>query len=131
MMKQEETRSVSREVLIVDDDPFIVEILSASFSVANDITVKSFTSGLEAVTYLADHKPDIVIVDMCLQDMHGTEMIQAVKTRQVDGKPPVIVLSGSDESNHKREAYSAGASVYLLKPFNPTKLRDLVMEMTS
>ena len=130
-MNQNKTHTILNEILIIDDDRFIAEVISASFGVSTGFKVVSCTTGKEAFEYLDGHHPDIVILDLGLPDIDGIEMVRSVKASRLDATLPVIVLSGSDESHLKRDAFEAGAAAYLLKPFNPSKLRELVSELTA
>lgn len=130
-MYPEKIAARQKEILIVDDDRFIAEILSVSLESNAEFRVIAFSTAAAAGEYLKTRRPDIMIIDQGLPDMEGIEMIRAWKTDPGNGSIPVIVLSGSDDPRLKRDSFEAGASAYLLKPFNPIRLREIIREMTA
>jgi two-component system KDP operon response regulator KdpE len=105
-------------VLVVDDDPAIRRLLQVALE-SREYVVFESTTGEDAVSDTATHKPDVVILDLGLPDIDGVEVVRLLRQwTQV----PIIILSvrGSEES--KIKALVAGADDYVTKPFGMGEL---------
>lgn len=100
-------------LLIIDDDRAIRRFLSTVLE-AHDYSTYEATNGEEGILAVAQHRPDVVILDLGLPDMDGLEVIQRLREWT---KIPIIVLSVRDRESDKIAALDAGADDYLTKPF--------------
>ncbi|MFC8042279.1 response regulator [Nocardia sp. NPDC057353] len=105
-------------VLVVDDEPHIVRALRINLSVRGYDVVTAAT-GAAALRAAADRHPDVVILDLGLPDMDGTEVLAGLRGWTA---APVIVLSARTDSADKVEALDAGADDYVTKPFGMDEL---------
>ncbi|HUN33293.1 MAG TPA: response regulator [Trebonia sp.] len=105
-------------VLVIDDEPSILRALRINLTARNyDVTTASDgASGLAAV---ARDRPDVLILDMGLPDMEGTDVIHGVRGWS---KTPIIVLSVWGAESQKVAALDAGADDYVTKPFGMDEL---------
>jgi two-component system KDP operon response regulator KdpE len=108
---------VSR-VLVVDDEPQIRRALRTSLE-AHGYEVVAVGTGEEGVVSAADAAPDLVLLDLGLPDIDGTEVIRRVRTFS---EVPVIVLSVRESQQDKVAALDAGADDYVIKPFGMEEL---------
>lgn len=99
--------------LVVDDEPQILRALRINLSVRG-YDVQTAASGAQALRIAADHRPEVVILDLGLPDMSGIEVLAALRGWL---SAPVIVLSARTDSTEKVEALDAGADDYVTKPF--------------
>ena len=105
-------------VLVVDDDPRLLRTLSIALRAhGNDVVTAS--DGRTAVLSAAEDAPDVVILDLGLPDLDGTEVLRRIRT---SSSVPVIVLSARHESDDKIEALDLGADDYVTKPFGVEEL---------
>jgi two-component system KDP operon response regulator KdpE len=100
-------------VLVIDDEPQILRALRINLSVRG-YEVMTAPNGVVALKTAAEHKPDVVILDLGLPDMSGTEVLAGLRGWLT---VPVIVLSARTDSSDKVEALDAGADDYVTKPF--------------
>ncbi|MEU3271687.1 response regulator [Saccharomonospora sp. NPDC006951] len=108
----------SSTVLVVDDDPQIARALRINLS-ARGYRVVTAHDGTAALKAVAETKPDVVVLDLGLPDMDGTDVINGLRGwTQV----PIIVLSARDDSTDKVHALDAGADDYVTKPFGMDEL---------
>ena len=117
-------------LLVVDDEPNIRELLSASLRFAG-FTVSSAASGAEAVAAVAKHRPDLVLLDVMLPDMDGFSVVRRLRDEQ-PGSPagrggerdriPVIFLTAKDGVDDKISGLTAGGDDYVTKPFSLEEL---------
>jgi two-component system, OmpR family, KDP operon response regulator KdpE len=101
-------------VLAVDDEPQILKALATNLT-ARGYDVDVATDGETAVRLAADHRPDLVILDLGLPGMSGVEVIDALRSWTTT---PIIVLSARDSDPDKIAALDAGADDYVTKPFS-------------
>lgn len=99
--------------MVVDDEPQILRALRINLSVRG-YDVQTAASGAQALRIAADHRPEVVILDLGLPDMSGIEVLAALRGWL---SAPVIVLSARTDSTEKVEALDAGADDYVTKPF--------------
>lgn len=96
-------------VLVIDDEPQILRALRINLSVRG-YEVHTAATGVEALTVAAEHKPDVVVLDLGLPDMSGIEVLEGLRGWLT---APVIVLSARTDSSDKVEALDAGADDYV------------------
>ena len=105
-------------VLIVDDEPQILRMLRASFTV-NGYDVVSAKNGLEGFTAFEQLQPDLIITDMSMPVMDGLSLTREI--RRIS-KVPIIILSVRNMEPLKVDALDAGADDYVTKPFTMPEL---------
>jgi two-component system KDP operon response regulator KdpE len=106
------------KVLVVDDEPQIVRALRINLS-ARGYSVLTAHDGTTALKAAAEGKPDVVVLDLGLPDVDGTEVIAGLRGWTT---VPIIVLSARVDSADKVEALDAGADDYVTKPFGMDEL---------
>ena len=105
-------------MLVVDDEPQIVRALRINLS-ARGYSVLTAHDGTTALRAAAEGKPDVVVLDLGLPDVDGTEVIAGLRGWTT---VPIIVLSARVDSTDKVEALDAGADDYVTKPFGMDEL---------
>ena len=105
-------------VLVVDDEPQILRALAINLR-ARGYDVRTAGTGTEALTVAAAHGPELVVLDLGLPDMEGTDVIAGLRGWT---SVPILVLSGRSDSTDKVEALDAGADDYVTKPFGMDEL---------
>ncbi|MEU1835879.1 response regulator [Micromonospora chersina] len=113
-------------ILVVDDEPQILRALRINLR-ARGYDVEVADSGTAALKAAAGHPPDLVVLDLGLPDLDGTEVIRGL--RGWTGVP-IIVLSGRAGSEDKVAALDAGADDYVTKPFGVDELLARIRAVT-
>jgi two-component system KDP operon response regulator KdpE len=113
-------------ILVVDDEPQIVRALSINLR-ARHYDVDTAPDGASALRIATHHHPDLVVLDLGLPDMEGTDVIRRLRGWT---DIPIIVLSGRAESHDKVEALDAGADDYVTKPFGVHDLLARIRAVT-
>ena len=111
------TRGTS--VLVVDDEPPIRRLLRTSLG-AQDFEVFEAPDAATAFARVAEEKPEIVLLDLSLPDLDGTEVIRRLRSQ--GNRTPIIVLSSRGNEKGKVEALDLGADDYVTKPFGMAEL---------
>ncbi|MDQ6934708.1 MAG: response regulator transcription factor [Actinomycetota bacterium] len=109
---------VRTKVLMVEDDPNIVDLVRANLNVRGFETVVSI-DGLRAVRLLETEAPDIVLLDLMLPGSDGMELCRQIRERSSVG---IIVVSARRGEHDKVTALNMGADDYLTKPFGVEEL---------
>ncbi|KJE21265.1 response regulator with CheY-like receiver domain and winged-helix DNA-binding domain [Frankia torreyi] len=105
-------------VLVVDDDPRILRALGITLQ-ARGYQVTTSTRGRAALVAAAELEPDIILLDLGLPDLDGTDVIHALRGWTAT---PIVVLSGRAGSDDQIAALDAGADDYVTKPFRVDEL---------
>ncbi len=112
-------------VILVDDHSMVRMGLKAYFSTLPDIQViGEASSGQEAVKLVAQHAPDVVLMDLIMPGMDGVEATRQVK--KASPRTQIIVLTSYHEDEHIFPAIRAGALSYVLKDIDPDDLADAI-----
>jgi two-component system KDP operon response regulator KdpE len=106
------------KVLIVDDEPGLRRALGIALH-ARRYVVHTADTGVDALTQAASVRPDVVVLDLGLPDMDGTEVVRRLRSWS---DVPILVLSGRTDTTDKVEALDAGADDYVTKPFSADEL---------
>ena len=113
------TQSPER-VLVVDDEESILHFLKAALQ-RKSYQVLTATNGKEALDLFAQHRPDLVILDIRLPGEDGISVLR--KIRKKDRKALVLMITGYGSKQSISEAMKLGASDYIAKPFD---LKDML-----
>jgi two-component system, OmpR family, KDP operon response regulator KdpE len=105
-------------VLVVDDEPSILRALRINLS-AREYDVSTAIDGTTGLAAVARDRPDVIILDLGLPDMDGTDVIHGVRGWT---SIPIIVLSAWGQEGQKVAALDAGADDYVTKPFGMNEL---------
>ncbi len=109
---------MSPRVLVVDDEPALARALAINLR-AHGWEVVTAADGRGALTAAAERSPDVVVLDLGLPDMDGTEVISGLRGWT---SVPIVVLSARQHGEDKVEALDLGADDYVTKPFAMNEL---------
>jgi len=121
------TARVSKRVLIVEDDPEIIQLLQEFFTGlehGHDYEVETATDGVKAVPLLRRTQFDLVLLDMRMPRMDGLELLKTMRQNKI--RVPVLMVTANDDAEAAGEALSAGVFAYVPKPFDFPRLEHLV-----
>jgi two-component system alkaline phosphatase synthesis response regulator PhoP len=111
-------KKTSTKILIVDDDPDIIEILT--YNLSNEgYNVKSAVNGIEALKKAKKFIPDIILLDVMMPEMDGIEACSNLREIESLSKSMIIFLSARSEDFTQIAAFDAGADDYINKPVKP------------
>ncbi|HED35196.1 MAG TPA: response regulator, partial [Gammaproteobacteria bacterium] len=115
------TEQQSSYILVVDDS------LSARKSLAQfvqdlGLEVRTARDGMEAVSLIEAHRPDLVLVDMEMPRMNGLELTSHIRANTDTQNMPIIMITSRSTEKHKTTAYNRGVNHYMVKPFEEDEL---------
>ena len=108
-------RQPDARLLVVEDEPNILELLSASLRYAG-FEVLTAAAGTEAVQSAQRHRPDLIVLDVMLPDMDGFDVIR--RLRGGGARIPVVFLTARDSTEDKIRGLTLGGDDYVTKPFS-------------
>ena len=118
------TETVQRHILVVDDDERVRTLLSWQLE-AEGYSVRCASDGSDALDWIDQDRPDLVVLDLSLPGVAGLDVLRRVRQREETalGSPlPVIILSGRTGETDRIVGLDLGADDYLVKPFSPGEL---------
>jgi two-component system, OmpR family, response regulator len=102
-------------LLVVDDEPSIVELLSATLRFAG-FDVATAHNGSEALDVAASYQPDLLVLDVMMPDLDGFEVVRRLRAK--DQRVPVLFLTAKDSTEDKVAGLTLGGDDYITKPFS-------------
>ena len=112
-------------VLAVDDSRTMRQMLEMCLSGAG-FNVITAEDGADGVEKLKESNPDVVITDINMPIMDGFQFIETVRGGTVGARMPILVLTTESDAAKKARARDAGATGWIVKPFDPEKLISAV-----
>ena len=116
---------MAHKVLVVDDEPDIVELLQYNL-VQEGYETFCAGSGMEALNQAREHLPDVILLDLILPDMDGFSICEILRCQPSTANIPVIVLTALAGEVPRLHGFEVGAADYCLKPIRPRDLRERV-----
>jgi len=110
--------SFKRTILVVEDEISISNFIRSVLTSSGYNPILA-TSGKEAKSIFLSHSPDLVLLDLGLPDMEGSEVIKSIREWSL---VPIIVVSARNKESEKVEALDLGADDYITKPFGISEL---------
>jgi signal transduction histidine kinase len=108
------------EVLIVEDNPDMRRLLS--FLIGQEFRLRVARNGREGLERVRERHPDLVLTDVMMPEMSGTELCAALKADRATEGIPVVLVTSKAEREMKIEGLEGGADDYVTKPFHPREL---------
>ena len=115
-----------KQVLIVDDSQSIRAVIASVIEKEFGIVVHQCTDGIEALRLLPSQIFDLIITDINMPQINGLELLQFLQANQAHRSTPVIIVSSDGQTRDQQRGLSLGAANYLVKPFSPAQLIDVV-----
>ena len=108
-------------ILIVEDEPPLVEMLKYNFESAGFRTSVA-TDGQEALFQAEELTPDLILLDWMLPEYSGIEICRKLRDREATKSVPIIMLTARSEEDDRILGLNSGADDYVVKPFSPKEL---------
>jgi DNA-binding response OmpR family regulator len=117
-------------VLVADDDINVQRTLKAVLAAAGH---EVLLAGDGARTLIAahEHVPDVILLDLIMPIVDGMSVLRLLKTEERTAEIPVVIITGRSEAQTVRLGYDLGADMFLLKPFEPREVLELVDRVLS
>jgi len=108
-------------ILIIEDDPSVLDILRINLELAGYEVVKA-TDGVRGLALALQTLPDLIILDLMLPQVDGLTVCQRLRREERTSDIPILMLTALGQTRDKIEGFNAGADDYLTKPFEVQEL---------
>ncbi len=118
-----------KTLMVVEDNEDVRRFIASVLEL--DYNLVEFGNGLEAVNFLDNELPDLVISDIMMPEMDGIELCRIIKTNESTNHIPVLLLTAKASIDNKIEGLSTGADAYITKPFSTQELKLSIANLLS
>ncbi len=118
-----------KRILVVDDDPYYLDIIPAALAKSSDYAVFVASTGFDAGAQVVDKNPHLLILDIHLSDMDGRMVCERVKSRDETKSTRVLAISGYIDDDEAKLLSNYGFDDYLKKPFSVVELAERVSRL--
>jgi CheY-like chemotaxis protein len=115
-------------ILVADDDVALRRLLTLMLE-SGGYRVTTATNGTQAIERMEAERPDLLCCDLMMPDLHGFEVLTAVKARPHLAHIPVIIITAAGQETEVKRALDLGASRYVLKPFATAHILNVIREV--
>ncbi len=118
-----------RRILVVDDDPYYLDVIPAALTKTTDYQVYVASTGFDCGALVAEHNPHLIILDIHLSDMDGRMVCERVKSRPETRNTRILAISGYIDDDEAKMLTDYGFDDYMKKPFSLADLGDSVEKL--
>jgi DNA-binding response OmpR family regulator len=108
-------------ILVIDDDPNLLKMMELLLDKAN-YGFQVAHNGVEGLSVAQSFDPDLIVLDMAMPFMKGTEVCRRLRAESQTSRTPIIIMSNLERVEDKLAGFQAGADDYVTKPVNPKEL---------
>jgi DNA-binding response OmpR family regulator len=112
---------VRKKILVVEDDPDLVELLSFNLRGCG-FTVSTASDGLDALNKARTILPDLILLDLMLPELDGFGVCEILRREPETARIPIIMVTAMSSQFARLAGLEAGANDYITKPFSPKQL---------
>ena len=117
-----------RRVLVVDDDPYVAELIQTRLEIAGYMTSVA-RDGIQAIQRLSDFRPEAMVLDINMPCMDGFGVLSHMRANNLTARTPTMVLTARSQADDVSRAIQLGARDYLSKPFQDDMLLSRVKRL--
>lgn len=119
---------MAKTIMIVDDSASLRQVVAISLRGAG-YDVLEGCDGVDALGKLTGQKVHLIISDVNMPNMDGISLVKAVKELPAYKFTPIVMLTTESQEGKKQEGQAAGAKAWMVKPFNPPQLLNVVQKL--
>jgi DNA-binding response OmpR family regulator len=124
----DQNRRHRMRILLVEDDGDVASLIAFVLEAAGHVVVE-LSDGREAIDRLGDLAFDLALVDVMLPGADGFEVVRAIRAHDRHRATPVVQLTARAGEDDHIQGYQAGADAYLVKPFEPAGVAEMLQEL--
>jgi excisionase family DNA binding protein len=121
--------SGKRKVLVVDDDPDIVDVITKGLEEDGRFEIRVANTGFDAGMMVKEYRPDMIVLDVMLPDINGKEVCHRVRSDPALEDVRILCISGMIEDDKIQELRLSGADDFMHKPFDVMYLIDRMCQL--
>jgi len=112
-------------ILVVDDEDRVREMIEFRLSMYGYEVIQA-ANGQEALASAVEHEPDLVLLDIMMEEQDGFKVCSRLKKNENTKDIPIVMLTAKAEAKDVMRAFECGADDYIVKPYEPTVLREKI-----
>lgn len=120
-----------KKILIAEDSPAMRSLLISTIEALDGFEIVEAANGFDALRLLPREKVDLVITDINMPDINGLELIRYIRGNVNYHDIPLFIISTESSERDLAKGMALGANEYIVKPFNPCTLQDLLLRYLS
>jgi two-component system alkaline phosphatase synthesis response regulator PhoP len=120
------TGKSSYTVLIVDDDPNLIELLTDGLELLGHFEVISAEDGIQGLERYFEVRPDCMVIDVMMPGLDGYQLVKALRGDPDSADTPLVMLTAMAQDKNRFAGLASGADQYLIKPVTPRQLVEAV-----
>jgi two-component system chemotaxis response regulator CheY len=117
---------VSKNILIVEDSSTTRAFISSAIESCGSYEVYETATGFEALKLMPQIKFNMIVTDINMPDINGLELISFVRSNQQYKNIPLVIISTEGTEMDRQKGMVLGANEYLVKPFKPEELQEII-----
>ena len=114
------------DILVVEDSAAMRSFIASTVEEIEGVNVTAAESGFVALKELPRREFSLIITDINMPDINGLELIRFIRENERYKQTPLIIVSTESSQRDRERGLALGANAYLVKPFTPVALRELV-----
>ena len=118
----------TKTILIADDSTAMRAMLTSTVEALDDCRIVEASSGFEALRLLPREKVDLILTDINMPDINGLELISYLRNNPNYQEIPIIIISTEGSQKDIDKGKLLGANDYVVKPFDPARLQELLQK---
>jgi CheY-like chemotaxis protein len=119
-----------KKILIADDESSLRFLLRKTLE-GNGFDILEAADGKQALALAQKHVPDLIVLDVVMPDLYGSEVCERLRKQPKTARIPIIIITANVNLYNEEQAKESGADYYMTKPFSPLKLKNLVHKILS
>ena len=119
-----------KKILIADDESSLRFLLRKTLE-GNGFDILEAADGKQALALAQKQVPDLIIMDVVMPDLYGSEVCERLRKQPKTAPIPNIIITANVNLYNEEQAKESGADYYMTKPFSPLKLKSLVHQILS
>ena len=119
-----EERKKGKHILLVDDDLMFLKMMQEWLSTKYNVTISR--SGMQAITYITNHTPDLILLDYDMPITPGTQVMEMIRSEPDSAKIPIIFLTGNSDKESVMKVMSLKPQGYLLKSMEKHQIMESI-----
>ena len=119
-----------KKILIADDESSLRFLLRKTLE-GNGFDILEAADGKQALALAQKQVPDLIIMDVVMPDLYGSEVCERLRKQPKTARIPIIIITANVNLYNEEQAKESGADYYMTKPFSPLKLKNLVHQILS
>ena len=120
-----DSKKVLAHILVVDDD--LMNLRIVEMMLGKQFQVSCVTSGAEALAFLKEQRPDLILLDLRMPQMDGFQVLEQLKAEEGYQAIPVVFLTGEEDPEVRKQGLEKGALDFITKPF----VKDSMLQCVS